>query len=63
MKNKLIFALEIIWLTVSILSLLAGIYQSYRIGLNKSYLFFIIFFIAILMYLFRRQMRKSRKNL
>ncbi len=59
MNKKFIIALEIIWLIIAILSLIAGLHKTYYQSFSESYLFFIITFIAILMYSFRRYKRKS----
>lgn len=52
--------LEYTWLGVAVLSLGAGVHKTYKTGFGESYLFFIIVFISILMYMFRRHMRKSQ---
>ncbi len=52
--------LEIIWLMVAILALLAGMHKTYYQGIANSYQFFIIFILALLMYLNRRNTRKSK---
>jgi hypothetical protein len=55
--------LEIIWLIVAMLSIVAGIHKTYvDSGFRESYLFFIITFIAVLMYLFRRKLRKKERG-
>ncbi|UCG28916.1 MAG: hypothetical protein JSV24_06020 [Bacteroidales bacterium] len=51
--------LEITWLVVAILSLLAGTHKTVREGFGESYLFFIIACIAVLMYFLRRYLRKN----
>jgi len=62
MKNKLARSLEVIWIVTSILCLFAAIHQTYYEGFSKSYIFFIFSFIAFIMYLLRRQIRKSIKD-
>ena len=62
MKNNLARALEILWIITSVLCLFAGIHQTYHEGFSKSYLFFIFSFIAFIMYLLRKEIRKSKKE-
>lgn len=62
MKNKLSRSLEVIWVITSILCLFAAIHQTYYEGFSKSYIFFIFSFVAFIMYLLRRQIRKSNKD-
>lgn len=62
MKDKLARTFEILWVVISILCLLAGIHQTYSEGLSKSYLFFIFSFVAFIMYLLRKEIRKSKKE-
>lgn len=62
MRNKLSLAFEILWVTTAILCLFAGIHQSYFEGFAKSYVFFILSSVAFIMYLLRRQIRKSNKD-
>jgi len=61
-KNKFALILEIVWLIVAVLSLIAGINQTYKFGFKNSILFYIIFLIAIIMYSFRRYLRKSGRK-
>ncbi|NOQ24050.1 MAG: hypothetical protein GQ564_01700 [Bacteroidales bacterium] len=62
MRTKLSRIVEIIWIITSILCLLAAVHQSYYEGFTKSYILFIFSFVAFIMYLLRKQMRKSDKN-
>ncbi len=62
MKNKLARSLEIIWLITSVLCLFTAIHQTFYEGFSKSYIFFIFSFIAFIMYLLRKQIRKSNKT-
>jgi hypothetical protein len=50
---------EITWMVVSLLALFAGIHKTYFQGFDKSYGFFIIFLLSFIIYLFRRNKRKS----
>ena len=60
--NKINTILLYVWLGVAIMSLIAGIHQTYYQGIGKSWLFFVITFIATLMFSFRRAMHKKFKN-
>ncbi len=60
--NKINIILEYTWLGVAVFSVIAGVHQTYYEGTNKSWLFFVITFIAILMYWIRRTMRKNMKK-
>ena len=62
MKNKLARSLEFLWVVTSVLCLFAAIHQTYYEGFSKSYIFFIFSFVAFIMYLLRRQIRKSKKD-
>ena len=62
MKSKFNFAIEIVWLTVAILSIIAGVHKTYQTNLNESYPFFIITAISTFIYLIRRYFRLSSKN-
>ena len=62
MKNKLSRTLEIIWVITSILCLSTAIHQTYYEGFSKSYIFFIFSIVAFVMFLLRKQIRKSNKN-
>jgi hypothetical protein len=62
MSNVLKKILEYTWLLIALLSLGAGIHKTYKIGFGSSYPFFIMTFIAILMYMFRRNMRIAQKQ-
>ena len=62
MKSNLARALEILWIITSVLCLFAGVHQTYYEGFSKSYLFFIFSFIAFIMYLLRKEIRKSKKE-
>lgn len=49
--------LELAWLAIAICAALLAIYQSYAIGLNNSWYFFIFTFVAVVMYTIRRRQR------
>jgi len=61
MRNKLSKALEIVWLITSILCFITAGHQTLNEGISKSYIFFIFSFVALIMFLLRKQMRKSNK--
>ena len=54
--------LEILWLTVAILSLGAVIHKSIYTGFRESAIFLLITFIAATMYMLRRNMRKKSQS-
>lgn len=62
MKDKFARTLEFLWIITSVLCLVAGIHQTYYEGFSKSYLFFIFSFVAFIMYLLRKEIRKSKKE-
>lgn len=62
MRTKLSRIVEVIWIITAILCLLAATHQTYNEGFSKSYILFIFSFVAFIMYLLRKQMRKSDKN-
>ena len=62
MKTKLSLGLEILWVITSALCLFAGIRQTYYEGFSKSYIFFIFSLTAFIMFLLRRNIRKSNKE-
>jgi len=62
MRKKISYVIEIIWLVLSIACLAAGIHKTNISGFGNSYLFFILAFIAILMFMFRRYLRKSQST-
>lgn len=56
------FTLEILWLAISLVSLGMGIYRTWLLGISESYPFFIISVIAILMFTYRRYLRRLKKQ-
>lgn len=62
MRTKLSRVVEVIWIITSFLCLLAAVHQTYYEGFTKSYILFIFSFVAFIMYLLRKQMRKSDKK-
>jgi len=52
--------LEVVWLITAILALLAGIHKTWFHGIKHSYQFFIIFLLSLLIYLNRKNLRKSK---
>ena len=63
MKKHFAYILQILWLVVSILSLFAGIHKTIQLSFKESYLFFIFTLIALLMYFYRRNLRKTETNI
>ncbi len=62
MNSRHFHVLEIVWLLLALLGLLAGIYNWFRSGPGESVMFFIIAALAFMMYFFRRNLRKSKKS-
>jgi TM2 domain-containing membrane protein YozV len=58
MNNKVLHILEIFWLIVAVLSLGAGIHQTFNEGIRRSWLFLLIALIGFIMFLLRRNLRK-----
>ncbi len=67
MKNKLQISiiLEYFWLIIFILAGMKGLVDTVKSGISTSYVFFIMSFLALLLYLARRSLRKkeNRKDL
>ena len=63
MKNKLSKSLEIIWLITSLLCLSAAIHQTFNEGISKSYILFIFSLLAFVMYILKKHIRNSNKNI
>jgi hypothetical protein len=59
MNKRTNHILEIFWLIVAILSLIAGIHQTFTEGFGKSWLFFLIAVVGFLMFYLRRNLRKK----
>lgn len=62
MKKRFSYILEISWLIVSLLSLFASIHKTYYLGFKNSYIFYIFTIIALFMYFYRRNLRKTEKE-
>ncbi|HBX49862.1 MAG: hypothetical protein A2275_03035 [Bacteroidetes bacterium RIFOXYA12_FULL_35_11] len=54
--------LEYTWLVIAVLSVIAAVHKTYRQGFSESYPFYIITFIAVLMFFFRRYTRKNNSQ-
>jgi len=62
MKSKAPLFIEYLWLGIVIASLLAGLHQWYYEGFKNSSPFFVMLFISILMFTFRRHLRLKNKT-
>jgi len=62
MNNNVLKFLEITWLAIAVFALAAGIYNLLKTGLTESYLLFVISAVSLLMFFYRRKMRKSREK-
>jgi len=58
MNKKGTIILEYVWLALAIFSAVYGSYKFYKIGINDSYVFYVISAIASFMFILRRAMRK-----
>ncbi|MBN2683595.1 MAG: hypothetical protein JXR58_13955 [Bacteroidales bacterium] len=58
MNKKIATGIEYIWLALAILSLITGFYETNNKGMEESYVWFIMTFIAFLMFTYRRYTRK-----
>ena len=62
MNSKATIFIEYLWLVIAVGSLSAGLHQWYNSSLENSLLFFAMVFIALLMYTFRRHLRRQQNN-
>jgi hypothetical protein len=62
MNNKAVHILEIFWLIIAVLSLVAGIHQTFNEGISRSWLFMVIALISFGMYSLRRNLRKKTQD-
>ncbi len=63
MSKKALRIFEIIWLIVTIFSFGAAIHRLIVSGWKDAGMLFIIFFISLLFYMYRRQGRKTAEKL
>ena len=61
MSNRFIHILELVWISLAVLSFLAGLYNWYHLGFEESLMFFVITLLSLIMYFYRRNLRRSRK--
>ena len=59
MNKKLHFIPERTWLVIALLAIGGAIHQTYKVGFQNSYMFYIIAFISLMMFSFRRYTRKT----
>jgi TM2 domain-containing membrane protein YozV len=62
MNNKINYILEIFWLIIAVLSIIAGIHQTINEGIRHSWLFFLIALIGLCMFILRRNFRKPNSG-
>jgi hypothetical membrane protein len=60
--NNINYILEIFWLITSIILVMIGIYNFFKLGFDAAYMFFIMSFLAVLLYFARRYLRKKSNN-
>ena len=63
MKQKLPFLLEMIWLLLTISSMLFAMIKTYNVGFNENIMLYVVVILAGLMYGSRRYLRKTRENI
>lgn len=61
-SNNIHYLLEVFWLIMAILLIVIGLFNLYKDGFDASYMFFIMAFLAALLYLARRYLRKKPNN-
>ena len=54
---KLIRFLELFWLVIALFSLVFGAYETIKVGINHSYIFFVFTFIAGILFILRKKQR------
>lgn len=62
MRKKISYVVEITWLILTIVCLIAGAHKTYKYGIGNSYLFFLLAFIAVIMHMLRKYRRKAQKS-
>lgn len=56
--HKVVLFLEIMWLMIAIVSFSIGIYHLFFTGVEDGLFFFLLTFLAIVLYFLRRRQRK-----
>jgi hypothetical protein len=62
MNRNILIMLEVVWLLIALLSLLAGIYNLIGADPGESTMFFIIALIAFMMYFYRKHLRGKNQR-
>lgn len=62
MNSKVPFILEIVWLTITVFSLVAAIFRTVQTNFSESLMLYVIAALAALMYTSRRYIRKTRER-
>jgi hypothetical protein len=62
MNRNILRMLELVWLAIALLSLLAGIYNWHMFGFGESSMFFIIALLAFMMYFYRKHLRIKHQH-
>lgn len=62
MNSKVPFILEIVWLTITVFSLVAAIFRTVQTNFSESLMLYVIAALAALMYTSRRYLRKTRER-
>ncbi|MDX9845440.1 MAG: hypothetical protein RBT74_00540 [Tenuifilaceae bacterium] len=51
--------LEVVWLILAVVCLGFAIYATVTVGIDQSYMFFVLALVAVLMYFIRRHRRRT----
>lgn len=62
MNKRIYHILEIFWLIMAVLGMIAGTHQTCTQGLRESWLFFLITLIGFAMFYLRRTLRKKQQK-
>ena len=56
-RNNPSKATEFMWIAIAVMSAIAAVHKTYNHGISNSWLFYGFVFIALIMYLIRKNMR------
>ena len=58
-KKRKPILMEYVWLGVALISFGFGVHATINVGFQKSYIFLVLVILAVLMYVWRRHIRKN----
>lgn len=61
MKSRASGLFEVVWFVLGGLMLAMGVDLTFKVGFSGSWYYFVLSFLALLMYFFRRRMRINQK--